>query len=322
MVLLERYDDSRREAWDGFVRTSKNGNFLFLRDYMEYHRDRFEDASLLARRGAGEPPLALLPASRRETTLESHGGLTFGGWVTGAEMTATTMLELFAALQERLAAEGIALLRYRAVPHVYHRAPADEDLYALQRCGARVVRRAPLSVVDQRRPLAWQSRRRRGLRKAAAGGLVCGESDDLAAYWELLAEVLRDTYGARPVHSLEEIASLRRALPSHIRLFVCRRGERLLAGVLVYESDTVARAQYIAASPDGRREAALDLLFDHLLREVYARKDWFDLGTSEGAAAGTLNEGVLEYKESLGARLVAQDTYELRIELPIAGEEG
>ncbi|HEV8240590.1 MAG TPA: GNAT family N-acetyltransferase [Thermoanaerobaculia bacterium] len=324
MILLEPYGDGDRAAWDAFVRASKNGNFLFLRDYMEYHRDRFEDASLLARRRPGGPPLALLPANRRGATLESHGGLTFGGWVCGAEMTATAMLELFAVLGQRLAGDGVSLLRYRAVPHVYHRAPADEDVYALHRLGARVVRRAPLSVVDQRRPLPWQTRRRRGLKRAAASGLVCGESADHAGYWELLTAVLQETYDARPVHTLEEIERLRRAFPANIRLFTCRRGQALLAGVLVFESETVARAQYIAASEEGRREAALDLLFDHLLREVFAGKDWFDLGTSEGAEPGTLNGGVLEYKESLGARLVAQDTYELTIggDAVAAREEG
>jgi GNAT acetyltransferase-like protein len=313
VILLDRYGDGERDAWNAFVRASKNGNFLFQRDYMEHHRDRFEDASLVARRRTGGLPLALLPANRRGEVVESHGGLTFGGWVCDGEMTATTMLELFAALRERLAGEGVTLLRYRAVPHVYHRAPAGEDLYALERLGARVVRRAPLSVVDQRRPLPWQTRRRRGSKRAAASGLVCGESADLEAYWELLSAVLDETYGARPVHTLAEIGGLQRTLPDNIRLFTCRHGERLLAGVLVYESDTVARAQYIAASEEGRREAALDLLFDHLLREVYAGKEWFDLGTSEGPEPGTLNEGVLEYKESLGARLVAQDTYELAI---------
>lgn len=312
-MILEPYGPGDRAAWDACVRASRNGNFLFLRDYMEYHRDRFEDASLVARRGAGEPPLALLPANRRGTTLESHGGLTFGGWVCGAEVTAPAMLDLFAALQRRLAGDGVTLLRYRAVPHLYHRAPAGEDLYALHHLGARLVRRAPLSVIDQRRPLPAQTRRRRGRKRAAAGGLVCGESADLAGYWELLTEVLRETYGARPVHTLEEIQRLRDAFPASIRLFTCARGETLLAGVLVFENETVARAQYIAASEEGRREAALDLLFDHLLRDVFAAKDWFDLGTSEGPEPGTLNEGVLEYKESLGARLVPQDTYELAI---------
>jgi len=314
VIVLDPYRPGDRAAWDACVRASKNGNFLFLRDYMEYHRDRFEDASLVARRTSGGAPLALLPGNRRGTTLESHGGLTFGGWVCGAEMTATTMVELLAALQQRLAGDGVALLRYRAVPYVYHRAPAGEDLFALHHLGARLVRRAPLSVIDQRRPLLWQTRRRRGLKRAAASGLVCGESTDLAAYWELLTQVLQATYGARPVHTLEEIVRLRDAFPAAIRLFTCSRGDEPLAGVLVFESDTVARAQYIAASEEGRREAALDFLFDHLLREVFAGKDWFDLGTSEGPEPGTLNTGVLEYKESLGARLVAQDTYELAIE--------
>ena len=53
MILLESYGPGDRAAWDAFVRASKNGNFLFLRDYMEYHRDRFEDASLVARRQRG-----------------------------------------------------------------------------------------------------------------------------------------------------------------------------------------------------------------------------------------------------------------------------
>src|SRR4029079_2766719 len=101
VILLEPYDEGDRAAWDAFVRASKNGNFLFLRDYMEYHRDRFEEASLVARPQRGGAPLALLPANRRGATLESHAGLTFGGWVCGGELTAATMLELVAVLERR-----------------------------------------------------------------------------------------------------------------------------------------------------------------------------------------------------------------------------
>jgi hypothetical protein len=313
VIELERYDESQTSAWDDFVRASTNGTFLFLRGYMDYHRDRFEDGSLVARRERGGPLLALLPANVAGGVLESHGGLSYGGWVWGVGMTATLMLELFAKLREYLAAQALPLLRYRPVPHVYHRAPAEEDLYALARAGARLVARAPLSVVDRRRPLAWQSRRRRGVRRARAAGLVCHETADLAGYWELLSRMLRDTYGARPAHSLDEMVALQRRLPAHIRLFGCYAGEQMLAGVLVYVHDTVARAQYIAASAEGKRAAALDLLFEHLLAEAFADKAWFDLGTSEGAAGG-LNEGVVEFKESLGAHLVAQDTYELAVQ--------
>jgi hypothetical protein len=46
-MMVERYSEVRKAAWDNFVRRSKIGTFLFLRDYMDYHRDRFQDHSLL-----------------------------------------------------------------------------------------------------------------------------------------------------------------------------------------------------------------------------------------------------------------------------------
>jgi Acetyltransferase (GNAT) domain len=311
-MKVERFTRADRGTWDEFVRASRNGTFLFLRDYMDYHQDRFEDCSLLVREDGGRLA-ALLPANRRGGILESHGGLTYGGLVVDGSMTAQRMLDVFAALLDYLRRESFTSLRYRAMPHIYHRAPAEEDLYALARNGARVLRRAALSVLVPRHPGETQARRRRGVRKAAAAGLACRESDDLEAYWALLTAALRETYGAKPVHSLEEIALLRSRFPRNIRLFGCFQGDGLVAGVLVYESPTVARAQYIAASEAGKRLAALDLLFELLLREVFADKAYFDLGTSESAGGQDLNRGVIEYKESLGARTVVQDTYELPI---------
>jgi hypothetical protein len=312
MVRAERFTEDARGPWDDFVPRSRNGTFLFLRDYMEYHQDRFEDHSLILREKENQI-LALLPANRRGEVLESHGGLTYGGVISSAAMTALVMLEVFEAILEYLRHERFTLLRYRAVPHIYHQAPAEEDLYALTRNGGSVVHRTVLSAIDMRQPVAAQSRRRRGVRKALSAGLACRESDDLAAYWSLLTQVLLETYGAKPVHSLAEIELLRQRFPRHIRLFGCFQGESLVAGVLVYESRTVARAQYIAASEAGKRLAALDLLFDSLLREVYPDKAYFDLGTSESSGGRDLNRGVLGFKESLGARAVVVDTYELPV---------
>ena len=44
---VEVYEGLRKELWDQFIRQSKNGTFLFLRDYMDYHTERFTDHSLL-----------------------------------------------------------------------------------------------------------------------------------------------------------------------------------------------------------------------------------------------------------------------------------
>ncbi|HYO15397.1 MAG TPA: GNAT family N-acetyltransferase [Thermoanaerobaculia bacterium] len=311
-LAVERYAPSMRAAWDHLVQRSKNGTFLFLRGYMEYHQDRFRDGSLVVHDEKGSL-IALLPANRRGSVLESHGGLTYGGFVVDRTMTLRRMLDVVAAVLAHLRDQAISSLRYKAVPHIYHRAPAEEDLYALAQYGARLERRAALSVFDRSAGIAPQTRRRRGLRKAQAAGLTARESLALAEYWDLLTGVLQKSYNNAPVHSFAEIRDLRDRFPDNIRLFACFQGSRMVAGSLIYETETVARTQYIAASDEGKDLSALDLLFDVLFHEVYRDKRYLDLGTSEGLQGMGLNDGVLEFKEGFGARTLAQDTYEISV---------
>lgn len=42
-----KYSPLFYSEWNEFVLTSKNATFLFHRDFMEYHKDRFEDFTLI-----------------------------------------------------------------------------------------------------------------------------------------------------------------------------------------------------------------------------------------------------------------------------------
>jgi hypothetical protein len=97
---------------------------------MDYHGERFVDLSLVVRDLRGRP-IALLPASRHDSVLVSHGGLTYGGFVSGSEMTTRRMLEVFDNGLDHIREEGIDRLVYKCVPHIYHSVPAEEDSYAL-----------------------------------------------------------------------------------------------------------------------------------------------------------------------------------------------
>ena len=76
VLRVEPYTPAHHDGWNAFVATSKNGTFLFDRDYLEYHADRFVDSSLLVLNDKGGV-VALLPASLEECVLTSHGGLTY-----------------------------------------------------------------------------------------------------------------------------------------------------------------------------------------------------------------------------------------------------
>jgi hypothetical protein len=307
---VARYRATDAAAWDAFVRASRNGTFLLERGYMDYHRDRFTDHSLLVRKPEGELA-AVLPAHADGDRIASHDGLSYGGLVIGPAMKAPHFLRVFEAVLLMLREQGFTTLDYKTVPHFYHRHPAEEDRYALFLLRAQLTRRDLLSVVAREDRLPYQQRRARGVKKAAAAGVVVQSEDDFAEFWGLLATTLDQRFDAAPVHSLAEIRSLRDRFPHNIRLFTARRDDQLLAGVVTYESARVAHAQYIAASPAGREVCALDLVFDHLLNEVYRDHPYFDFGGSHEDGGRAINAGLIDQKEGFGARSVAHDHYRI-----------
>jgi hypothetical protein len=140
MFQIKRYTPVFANEWNQFVAASKNGTFLFDRRYMDYHADRFQDYSLLFY--LGERLLAVLPAHQSGDTLCSHNGLTYGGLVMSPRLTVVQTMHLFRELNDYLRAEGFRHVSYKCIPWIYHRLPAEEDLYALyHECRARMVAR-------------------------------------------------------------------------------------------------------------------------------------------------------------------------------------
>src|SRR5215469_7966404 len=307
-IRVEPYTSQRKQIWDEMIAQSRNGVFLFFREYMEYHSQRFQDASLLFFDEHGL--LAVLPANRNGDKVVSHGGLTFGGVISGNTLGASRMLELFDVLREWLCCQGVKTLLYKPVPHIYHRTPAEEDLYALFRSGARLVRRDLSSTLDMayRPPIQHgrQSQLKRGKRT-----FVVRESRDYGAFMDLVSSVLTTKYNIEPTHTRQEMELLSGRFPQNIRLFAAYRGKQLCAGVLVYESALVAHAQYIAAADEAKREGALECILDELVERRYATIRYFDWGISTEQAGRWLNPGLVQNKESYGARGVVYDSYEL-----------
>jgi hypothetical protein len=311
VVRVEPYEPGRRRAWNEFVARSKNATFLFHRDYLEYHADRFVDASRLI--WLGERLVALFPASLHGDEVRSHGGLTYGGVLSDERMSTALMLEVMSAVVDDLRRTDTATLLYKPIPHIYHRLPAEEDLYALFRFGARLVRRDASASCrsHQRAPLT--KGRKWALKQGLQAGLELREGGDWQAFMAMEAALLQQKHGVQPVHRSEELERLAASFPHNIRLFTAYRSGELLAGTVIYETPTVAHAQYISATERGRDLRALDVLIHHLLSDVYLDKEWFDFGISTVDEGQTLNLGLAANKESWGARTTIYDAYALNL---------
>lgn len=307
---VSRFEPKDAHLWNEVNRFARNGHFLFDRGFMEYHADRFSDWSLIAR--DGDTPVALLPANRVGQTVYSHQGLTFGGFILSDRASTSRLLRVFEATAAYLTSEGVSRLVYKAVPAIYHARPASEDLYGLFRLGALLVRRDLSTTIDYGRRGPTSSRRGRGMRKAQQSGTAFGESDRWDAFWSILTATLAERHGVAPVHSLAEISLLAQRFPDNIRLFVATEHDAVVAGTVVFETATVAHAQYISSSPRGRESGALDGLFEFVIQRYQSTKRFFDFGISSEDGGRKLNEGLLAQKEEFGGSAITHDVYELR----------
>ena len=310
MFEIKRYDSSLQSEWNEFVARSKNGTFLFDRHFMDYHSDRFTDCSLLFYRKGRL--YALLPANINGGTLHSHQGLTYGGLLMDGKATAEDILKLFSKLNEWLRGEGIGKVIYKAMPWIYHRLPAQEDLYALTEvCHARLLAREISSTILLQRPIKFTESRKSGLRKALREGLSIRESDDMAAFWQMLDDNLAARHHTHPVHTLAELQLLQSRFPEQIRLFLIYNKEKTpVGGTLIFETGQVIHTQYIASTDEGKAHGALDLLFDELINRRYSGGTYFDFGKSTEQGGHYLNEHLIFQKEGFGGRGVCYDTYE------------
>jgi len=294
------------------VSKAKNATFLFQRDFMEYHQDRFEDHSLMVYKN--DKLLAILPANKKEDTLYSHQGLTYGGLVVDHRIKLNIFATLFQEVLRYLNERGILKLEIKLLPSIYANLPNDELLYLMFILDSKLMKRDTLSAVDLNANLNFSKNRIEGFKRANKHELVLKEGD-FDSFWNtLLVPNLRKKYQSSPVHSLSDIKLLRENFPKNIRQFNVYYNDEIVAGTTVFETDRIAHLQYIASEDRRSKLGSLDFLHMQLIKNVFADKSYFDFGISNENQGKTINSGLMLWKEGFGARTVTQDCYSINTE--------
>lgn len=288
---------------------AKNATFLFHRDFMEYHQDRFDDFSLMVFKD--DKLVGILPANIQGHTVYSHQGLTYGGVIVSNSVSFLDVKDTFKALLVFLETKKVSKLELKQIPSIYCSLPSDELSYILFKMHATLERRDVLSVVDNSNKLEIvSSNRKRGLKKALKHQLEVREVNEFGLFWNsILIPNLKQIHGVSPVHSLEEITTLHNKFPRNIRQFNVYHKDDIVAGVTVFETQKVAHAQYISANKNRQEYGSLDFLFFELINSVYKTKQFFDFGISNENQGQQINQGLLSWKESFGARTITQSFY-------------
>ncbi|WP_417351908.1 FemAB family protein [Flavobacterium alkalisoli] len=310
MYRVEKYTVDYYTQWNDFVSRSKNGTFLFHRDFMEYHSDRFIDYSLLV--FENDKVVALFPANIKGDVIYSHQGLTYGGFLLENKSLGQKTEQVIATAFEYLYKKGFKKGIIKQILPIYHRYPAFEADYTLFRKGANTIRRDMNLAIDYSLPLTISKSKKKHYRRVSSFGMEIRQDNNFKDFWQnVLVPRLAARHNAKPVHTLEEIELLQSRFPENIFQYNVYYNDEIVSGITLFDSGTVVKSQYGATTGRGEELRALDYLFITLIEKFSNTKRFFDMGTV--TEADGYNAGLLKQKEELGCNVYIQDFYEVTI---------
>ena len=275
---------------------------------MDYHNDRFIDFSVMVYRD--KELYALLPANVVGDKVISHQGLTYGSFILQDKAKFFYAFEAFKAMLAFYETEGINLLEIKVIPTFYNKIPADELDYFLYKANAQLLKKDVLMIIDYAEQISFQKNRREGINKALRSDLELKEDTNFKDFWNtVLIPNLNIKHGIKPVHSLEEIELLASRFPNNIKQINIYKEGKVVAGTTVFLTETTVHPQYVSGNADKNAYGSLDLAYDYIINKMCDDKRYFDFNISSEANGKKINEGLIFWKESCGARSHTVNTY-------------
>ena len=308
MFLIEKYQLIYKSLWDSFIDLSKNGTFLFKRDFMGYHSSRFKDFSLIIFRDS--KPIALFPANIESGNIYSHQGLTYGGLIVNQNIKLNDFISVFSELLKFCYNKSFKNLFIKEIPSIYNLNFSQELGYISFITNSKIYRKDIISVIDLNSKIKISNDRLQGYKRGVKNNLKIKETTDLKEFWNnILIPTLSKKHSVSPVHSINEIQKLKNIFADNIRQFNVYHNDQIVAGTTVFLTKNVIHIQYIGSDTNKNKLGSLDFLFYKLINELFTDYKFFDFGTSNENNGRKINSGLLYWKEGLGARTLTQNFY-------------
>ncbi len=295
MVEVIKYETSKKNEWNAFVKQSPNNSFLFYRDYMDYHAEKFDDFSLMLY--SNNTLTALLPANKVEKNVYSHQGLTYGGLILSQQSHYLYLIDYLNSINSYLRLKGIDHLIIKKAPYFYNENLEQKTELLLLRNNTKLHTNLGVAIHCNsfKYPKPNLSKKKLSLYKPQI-------SDDINKFWDILSAHLKNKYNTLPVHSLSEIKQLSEKFPDNIKLLALINEEtgEMDAGSLLYINNNIVKTQYISSTLSGRKNRASDALYYNLIKLFEKTHSFIDFGTCDDSD-GNININLLKAKEKFGA---------------------
>jgi hypothetical protein len=259
--------------------------------------------------------VAVLPANKVGEIVYSHQGLTYGGLVYSPKIKGEKVEIILDSLLSFLKENGMQSFYFKPIPYFYPSGGNHEIDFFLLKKGAFLDKKEMNLAINLAMPLTISKSKLKHFRKNEELDLELVEEHQFESFWELvLVPRLFEKHNAKPVHTVQEITKLKEIFPNNIKQFSVYYEDVIIAGITLFETETVVKSQYGATTKKGEELRALDFLFINLIEKYKSEgKFFFDMGIVNEDNEKGYHAGLLKQKEELGCSVYSQDFYKMNL---------
>jgi hypothetical protein len=311
MIIIEAYNESHRNAWENLVDGSYNGTFMHKRTFIDYHKDRFQDASLVIYNN--EKICGVFPAVKYEDRVVSHPGLAIGGIVYNDRVRGYDLLDILIKIKEYY---NYLPIIYKTTPSEFQRHSVSDDTWALYNLKAKKISCELSSVLN---PLTtnyeyWPDKKdelNHLKNNIILSAMNLSNLDLVKEFWEKILIPNMAKYNIKPTHTPEDIQYLYNKFPVFVKGLLARHESgKMLGGLIIFRFNKCYHVQYSVTNSKGRALNALTVLHHYMIETLPSDIHFYSFGKSTEYQGHKLNSTLYYYKNGFGGGSMNYDTYE------------
>tara|TARA_A100001011_G_C14296805_1_gene838804 strand:+ start:704 stop:1636 length:933 start_codon:yes stop_codon:yes gene_type:complete len=306
MIEIKLFDDSCKNEWDEFIENSNVTSFLLKRDFIEYHKENYEENSLMVYKN--EKLIYIIPACKIEKTFSSFHFLTYGGIILSNDSykfldIEQSFREVIDYVKTTLNLKNITIKR---IPFIYYKKPNEDDLYLMFKNDFKLIGRQ-LSSTFNLNDFNIPNKKKYNYRKCINNGIELIECLDSKNLIDIMSYNLKK-YKKKPVHNYNQLNYLKSKFPNNIMFYEAKLNSEPLGGCIIFKVNRCIHIQYLCSTDLGRKKRVVDFIVNELVK-IYSDYEFLDYGISTENNGEFLNYTLLNAKRELGFDSICYDIY-------------
>ena len=305
-MKIIKYNKTYENIWDEFIKNSKNGNIFHTRKFLNYHKDKFTDNSLLIYNK--NKLIGLFPAIEFEEKIISHRGSTYGGLIVRKNNKLNDTLIMW----EEIINYYNKTIEFRKCEYIFDKYPSSEVEFAAKHLGFVCVNEElstclDLNFIKLTKGRKWAVGKCKNLK-------IVFDDLDYEIYYKILSKNL-EKFNSSPTHTLKEMKYLKELLPKNYFLVTIYLEDIMIAGIwLVLATNKTAHTFYIAQNYQYTEYQPLSCVVNYIIKYLQNNNfKYLNFGISTENGGKYINKGLFEFKESFGGFGVSRFYYRRKI---------